>query len=206
MTRHHRLLLTRKETAIAANSSPTVEQRVNERIRAREVRLIGSDGTQLGIKALPEALALARELDLDLVEVSPGANPPVCKIMDYGKARFEAEQKAREGRRKSRQRDLKEMRFGIRIGPGDFATKVRKIEAFLAEGHKVKVILRFRRGREMGRTELGRAVLARLQEQLADAKVESPPRMDGGQIVMIFAPGVPARSAQSTTETASAGP
>ena len=109
--------------------------------------------------------------------------------MDYGKFRFEADQKAREGRRKSRHRDLKEMRFGIRIGPGDFATKTRKIANFLDEGHKVKVILRFRRGREMGRTELGRAVLARLQDQLPGAKVEAPPRLDGGQIVMILAPG-----------------
>lgn len=157
------------------------------------MRLIAPDGAQLGIKSLPEALAAARELDLDLVEVSGGAQPPVCRIMDYGKARFEADQKAKEGRRKSRQRELKEMRFGIRIGPGDFETKVRKIGHFLDDGHKVKIILRFRRGREMGRTEIGRQILARLQEALPGAKIESAPRLDGSQMIMLLAPGTTGR-------------
>ena len=123
--------------------------------RAREVRLIGPDGSQLGIKTVPEALRLARELDLDLVEVAPMANPPVCRIMDYGKFRYEESQKAKEARRKkSIHVSIKEVKFRPKIGKGDFDTKVRHMQEFLAEGHKVKVTLQFR-GREMAHPELG---------------------------------------------------
>src|SRR5919199_5859529 len=98
---------------------------INERIRAREVRLVDADGKQLGIKPLPEALHIAREADLDLVEVAPMANPPVCRIMDYGKFKFDAAQKAREARRKAQNVSIKEMKYRVKIGPGDFETKTR---------------------------------------------------------------------------------
>ena len=133
----------------------TNEPRINDRIRAREVRLVGPDGAQIGIKPLPEALAIARELDLDLVEVAAQANPPVCRIMDYGKCKYEAAQQAKESRRKSTNVSIKEMKYRPKIGTGDFDTKTRKVEKFLGEGHKVKVTIMFR-GREMQHPELGR--------------------------------------------------
>ena len=130
-------------TAPAAN-----EPRINERIRAREVRLVDADGQQLGIKPLPEALHIARQADLDLVEVAPQAVPPVCRIMDYGKFKFDAAQRAKESRRKSSNVGIKEMKYRPKIGPGDFDTKTRQVGRFLGDGHKVKVTIMFR-GREM---------------------------------------------------------
>src|SRR5881398_2198044 len=121
---------------------------MNERIRAREVRLVDPEGTQLGIKPLPEALHIARELDLDLVEVAPQANPPVCRIMDYGKFKYEAAQRVKESRRKTTNVQIKEMKYRPKIGGGDFDTKTRKVGEFLDEGHKVKITIMFR-GREM---------------------------------------------------------
>ena len=108
------------------------------------MRLVGPDGEQIGIKPLPEALAIAREHDLDLVEVADKANPPVCRIMDYGKYKYEAAQKAKESRRKSTNVSIKEMKYRPKIGDGDFDTKTRKVEQFLGEGHKVKVTIMFR--------------------------------------------------------------
>jgi translation initiation factor IF-3 len=175
-----------KGTSETANTPQTPEQRVNDRIWAKEVRLIGPDRAQMGIRSTQDALAAARAMELDLVEVSATSQPPVCRIMDYGKYRFEEDQRVKENRRRARQRELKEMRFGIRIGPGDLATKTRKIREFLDQGHKVKVILRFRRGREMGRIDIGRQVLTRVLEELPEAKVESPPRLDGAQMVMLL--------------------
>ena len=134
------------------------QHRINDRIRAREVRLIGPDGDQLGIKPVPEALRMARGLDLDLVEVAPMANPPVCRIMDYGKFRYEEAQKAKESRRKSTNVSVKEVKFRPKIGRGDFDIKVRKVDQFIHEGHKVKVTLQFR-GREMAHPELGTKIL-----------------------------------------------
>ena len=134
------------------------EPRINDRIRAREVRLVAPDGSQVGIKPLPEALAMARELDLDLVEVADKANPPVCRIMDYGKYKYEAAQKAKESRRKSTNVVVKEMKYRPKIGTGDFDTKTRKVEKFLAEGHKVKITIMFR-GREVYHPELGKKIL-----------------------------------------------
>src|SRR5207247_6725945 len=113
--------------------------RINDRIRAREVRLVDPDGRQLGIKPLPEALHIAREADLDLVEVAPMANPPVCKILDYGKWKYEAAQRDKESRRKASNVSIKEMKYRPKIGGGDFDTKTRKVSQFLDQGHKVKI-------------------------------------------------------------------
>jgi translation initiation factor IF-3 len=137
---------------------------------------------------LSEALAAARDRDLDLVEVAPDANPPVCRIMDHGKEQFEAAARAKEARRRSHQAQLKEMRFSVRIGPGDFDTKTRKIADFLRDGHKVRVTVRFRRNREMSRTDVGRVLLDRVVASIDHAKVEAPARLDGTQMTMLLAP------------------
>jgi translation initiation factor IF-3 len=170
-------------------TAPVVnEPRINDRIRAREVRLVDPDGNQLGIKPLPEALAIARDLDLDLVEVAPQAVPPVCRVMDYGKFKFDAAQRARESRRKANNVGIKEMKYRPKIGQGDFDTKTRRVLKFLAEGHKVKVTIMFR-GREVFHPELGRKILDRIAEQVdGTAKVETEARLDGRNMVMVLAP------------------
>ena len=147
-----------------------------------------ADGQQLGIKPLPEALQIARQADLDLVEVAPQANPPVCRIMDYGKFKFDAAQKAKESRRKSTSVGIKEMKYRPKIGPGDFETKTRQVGRFLGEGHKVKVTIMFR-GREMSHPELGKRILDRVAEEVGSvAKVESAPKVDGRNMIMVLAP------------------
>jgi translation initiation factor IF-3 len=152
------------------------------------VRLIGSDGSQLGIKPLPEALSLARELELDLVEVADKASPPVVRIMDYGKFKYEAAQKAKESRRKTTNVAVKEMKYRPKIGGGDFDTKTRKVEQFLSEGHKVKITIMFR-GREMQHPELGKKILDEVAEQVSSVgKVEAWPRLDGRNMTMVMAP------------------
>jgi len=149
---------------------------------------VDPDGQQLGIKPLPEALAIARQLDLDLVEVAPLANPPVCRIMDYGKFKFDAAQKARESRRKTVSVGIKEMKYRPKIGPGDFDTKTRQVRKFLNDGHKVKVTIMFR-GREVFHPELGKKILDRVAEHVdGTARVESEPRLDGRNMVMVLAP------------------
>ena len=169
---------------------PAVEtHRVNAQIRSPHVRLVAPDGTQLGVTALVDALRRADDLDLDLVEVAPDAQPPVCRLMDYGKHRFELAARSRENRRRSTHADVKEMRYSVRIGPGDFETKTRKVAKFLADGHRVKVSIRFRRGRELSRPAMGRKLLDAIIAQLPDAKVESPPRLDGTFMSMLLAPG-----------------
>ncbi len=146
------------------------------------------DGSQLGVKPLPEALALARQQDLDLVEVAPMANPPVCRIMDYGKFRYEESQKAKESRRKTVHVSIKEVKFRPKIGKGDFDTKVRHMQDFLAEGHKVKVTLQFR-GREMAHPELGSKILDAVLSQLGPgAKVETQARLEGRNMTMVLSP------------------
>ena len=171
------------------------EHRTNERIRAREVRLVDPDGKQLGIKPLPEALNIARELDLDLVEVAPQANPPVCRIMDYNKFKFDEAQRARESRRKSTNASLKEMKYRLKIGPGDFDTKTRKVSGFLADGHKVKITIMFR-GREVERPQFGQDLLNRIADNVTTVgKVESMPRLDGRNMVMVLAPDKRAQAA-----------
>jgi len=152
------------------------------------VRLVDPDGLQLGIRPLPEALAIARELDLDLVEVAPLANPPVCRIMDYGKYKFDEAQKAKESRRKTTSVGIKEMKYRPKIGPGDFDTKTRQVLKFLNDGHKVKVTIMFR-GREVFHPELGKKILDRVAEHVdGTARVESDPRLDGRNMVMVLAP------------------
>jgi translation initiation factor IF-3 len=149
---------------------------------------VDPDGEQLGIKLLPEALAIARQLDLDLVEVAPGANPPVCRIMDYGKFKFDAAQRAKESRRKAVHVGMKEMKYRPKIGPGDFETKTRQVAKFLEEGHKVKITIMFR-GREVFHPELGKRILDRIADEMDGlGKPESVPRLDGRNMVMVLAP------------------
>ncbi len=146
------------------------------------------DGSQLGVKALPDALALARQQDLDLVEVAPMANPPVCRIMDYGKFRYEESQKAKESRRKTVHVSIKEVKFRPKIGKGDFDTKVRHMQDFLSEGHKVKVTLQFR-GREMAHPELGSKILDAVLSQVGPGvKVETQARLEGRNMTMVLSP------------------
>ena len=146
------------------------------------------DGGQIGIRPLPEALAIARELGLDLVEVAANATPPVVRIMDYGKYKYEAAQRAKESRRKSSNVVVKEMKYRPKIGQGDFDTKTRKVESFLDEGNKVKVTIMFR-GREMQHPELGKRILDRVAESVEHVgKVEAFPRLDGRNMTMVLAP------------------
>jgi translation initiation factor IF-3 len=173
---------------------------MNDRIRAREVRLVDPDGNQLGIKVLPEALSIAREMDLDLVEVAPLANPPVCRIMDYGKFKFDEAQRAKESRRRGSSTGIKEMKYRPKIGSGDFDTKTRQVTRFLADGHKVKITIMFR-GREVFHPELGKKILDRIAEQVdSNAKVESEARLDGRNMVMVLAPDKRARQSQAARE------
>jgi translation initiation factor IF-3 len=163
------------------------------------VRLVGPDGQQIGIRPLPEALAIAREADLDLVEVAAQANPPVCRIMDYGKYKYEAAQKAKESRRKASNVSIKEMKYRPKISKGDFDTKTRKVERFLQDGHKVKVTLTFR-GREMHHPELGRRILDDVVGAVEHlGKVEIFPRQDGRNMTMVLGPD---RKAQAASERA----
>jgi translation initiation factor IF-3 len=162
---------------------------------------VGHDGQQIGIKPLPEALAIARELDLDLVEVAAQANPPVCRIMDFGKYKYEAAQKAKESRRKTTNVVIKEMKYRPKIGGGDFDTKTRKVEAFLREGHKVKVTLTFR-GREVYHPDLGKKILDKVEEAVKDVgRVEIFPRIDGRNMTMVLTPD---KRAQAAAEKAAA--
>lgn len=166
----------------------TEDARINDRIRAREVRLIGADGAQLGVQPLPAALAMARELELDLVEVAPNADPPVCKIMDFNRWKYEQDQKRKESRRKATQVVIKEMKFRPKIDGHDYETKMRHVERFLGEGNKVKLTIMFR-GREMAHPELGLKILNRIADQVADfATVESAPRQDGRNMTMVLHP------------------
>ena len=159
------------------------------------MRLIDRDGAQLGIKSLPEALSIARAAELDLVEVADKANPPVCRIMDYGKYKFEAQQRAKESRKRATNIVVKEMKYRPKIGGGDFDTKTRKVEQFLGEGHKVKITIMFR-GREMQHPELGRRILDRVAEEVADlGKVEVTPRQDGRNMTMVLGPDRKAQAA-----------
>jgi len=168
---------------------------VNDRIRAREVRLIGPSGDQLGIKPVPEALRMARGLDLDLVEVAPNANPPVCRIMDYGKFKYEEGQKAKEARKKSTNVTVKEVKYRPKIGKGDFDTKTRNVIRFIDDGHKVKVTLQFR-GREMAHPELGAKILDDVIEAVGPAaKLDSRSRLEGRSMSMVLSPDKKAQEA-----------
>lgn len=154
--------------------------RINEQIRVREVRLIDDEGEQNGILPTMEALRIAKERDLDLVEVSPNANPPVCKILNYGKYRFEQEKRLRDSRKNQKALKIKEIRMQPKIGPGDLDTKAKHVQEFLDEGNKVKVTIRFR-GRELAHTELGYDVLNEVLKRLTENSyvVEKPAAMEG---------------------------
>ena len=159
------------------------------------MRLVGPDGAQIGIKPLPEAITMARDLELDLVEVADKANPPVCRIMDYGKYKYEAAQRAKESRKKSTNVVVKEMKYRPKIGAGDFGTKTKKVEHFLSEGHKVKVTIMFR-GREMQHPELGRKILDQVADAVVDeGRVEVYPRLDGRNMTMVLGPDKKAQAA-----------
>jgi len=184
-----------KRRNLIAAAQTNNEHRINDRIRAREVRLVDAEGKQLGIKPLPEALQIARQQDLDLVEVAPEAQPPVCRIMDYGKFKFDAAQRAKESRRKTTSTSIKEMKYRPKIGTGDFDTKTRQVARFLGEGHKVKITIMFR-GREMSHPELGKKILDHVAEQVATiAKVEAAPKLDGRNMIMVLAPDKRAQQA-----------
>ena len=164
--------------------------------------MIGPTGDQLGIKPLPEALSLARELELDLVEVADKANPPVCRIMDYGKFKYEAAQRLKESKKKASNVVVKEMKYRPKISGGDFDTKTRKVERFLQEGHKVKITIMFR-GREVTHPELGRKILDQIAERVDDyAKVEAYPRLDGRNMTMILGPDSKKKPKKKTREQA----
>jgi translation initiation factor IF-3 len=166
----------------------TDDARINDRIRAREVLLIGAEGEQLGVKPLPEALAIARDEDLDLVEVAPNANPPVCRIMDFNKWKYEQQQRRKESRRKATSVVVKEMKFRPKIDEHDYVTKMKHVERFLAEGSKVKLTIMFR-GREVFHPELGLRILERVADQVSEiATVESAPRQDGRNMTMVLNP------------------
>jgi translation initiation factor IF-3 len=150
--------------------------------------VIAPDGQQLGIKSLPDALKLAQEQDLDLVEVAPLANPPVCRVMDFKKWQYEEKQKAKESRKKSSSISIKEMKYRPKIGMGDFDTKTRKVAEFLTDGHKVKVTIMFR-GREVFHPELGAKILDQIAVAVNEiGKVEAHARLDGRNMTMVLAP------------------
>jgi translation initiation factor IF-3 len=166
----------------------SAEPRINDQIRAREVRLVGPEGEQVGIVPLAQALKLAEDTDLDLVEVAPMARPPVCKLMDYGKFKYESAQKAREARRNQALTVIKEMKLRPKIDPHDYETKKGHVVRFLKAGDKVKVTIMFR-GREQSRPELGFRLLTRLADDVSElGYVESAPKQDGRNMIMVMAP------------------
>ena len=166
----------------------SVEPRINDRIRVPEVRLVGPNGEQIGVTRIEDAIRMAQENDLDLVEVAPEAKPPVAKIMDYGKFKYQEALKARENRRSQVNAVVKEMKLRPRIESHDYDTKKNHIERFLLGGDKVKVTIMFR-GREQSRPEMGYKLLARLAEDLAEVSmVEFAPKQDGRNMVMVLAP------------------
>ncbi|MBR6563333.1 MAG: translation initiation factor IF-3 [Clostridia bacterium] len=173
------------EVAVIAAKNSSL---INEEIKASEVRVIGADGNQLGVMKLSEALKLSNEAELDLVEIAPDSKPPVCKIMDYGKFRFEKEKREKEQRKKRQIIELKEIQLKCRIDTHDFNTKLNHTLKFLSQGNKVKVIVKFF-GREMAHTELGAQLLDRFAEGCGEAAViEKKPLLDGRNMTMILAP------------------
>jgi translation initiation factor IF-3 len=169
------------------------------------VLLIAEDGEQLGVRALPQALAIAREQELDLVEVAPNANPPVCRIMDYRRWQYEQQQKRKESRRKATNVVIKEMKYRPKIDGHDYTTKTKKVRQFLDEGNKVKVTIMFR-GREMSHPELGLKILNRIADDVSDgASVEAPPRQDGRNMTMVLHPTKKPKPGKAKPDTASNG-
>ncbi len=166
----------------------TKELRINDEIRVREIRLIDEQGEQRGIYSIAEALQLAKEAEMDLVEVAPQAKPPVCKILDYGKYKFELEKKTRESKKKQKLIKIKEIRMQPKIEKHDLEFKTKHVKDFLDEGNKVKVTIRFR-GRELAHTELGKEVLDKVLEMLDGSYVlDAPPKMEGRFMSMTLGP------------------
>ncbi|MPL82302.1 Translation initiation factor IF-3 [bioreactor metagenome] len=162
--------------------------RINDEIRAREVRLVGEEGEQLGIVQLRDAQRIAAEKSLDLVEIAPTAKPPVCKIMDYGKYKYEQAKRDKEARKKQKTMEIKEVKLRPNIEDHDFETKARNAQRFLNDGDKVKVTIMFR-GREVTHPELGRTLCLRLAEFCkAEANIERDPKLEGRNMIMILAP------------------
>ncbi|NCC06509.1 MAG: translation initiation factor IF-3 [Clostridia bacterium] len=160
---------------------------VNELIRDKELRIVDVDGSQLGVMTSRDALKLAEDKGLDLVKIAPQATPPVCKIMDYSKYRFELQKKEKEARKNQKVVDIKEVRLSLNIDMNDFNTKIAQAQKFLSKGDKVKVSIRFR-GREMAHTELGLDVQKRFAAALPDAVVEKQPKLEGRSMQMFLAP------------------
>ena len=164
------------------------EPRVNSEISSASIRLVDQNGNMIGVVSINEGIKMAETAGLDLVEISPGASPPVCKVLDYGKYRYEIQKKAHEARKKQKVIQIKEIKLRPTIDKHDLDIKVRNVIGFLAEGDKVRITLRFR-GREMDHQELGMQVLERVQEALKEqCKIESPPRIEGKQISMMVGP------------------
>jgi translation initiation factor IF-3 len=162
--------------------------RANEDITARQVRLIGADGSQVGVVTIEAAMRAALDAGLDLVEISPNADPPVCKVLDVGKFKYEAQKKANEARKRQKTFDVKEIKMRPNIDDHDYETKMKALRKFVDEGDKVKLTVRFR-GRELAHPEIGSRLLERIRtETEEDAKVESYPKMEGRQMIMVIAP------------------
>lgn len=166
----------------------TAAHQINEEIRDKEVRLVSDSGEQLGIMSSQDALRLAIERDLDLVKISPNAVPPVCKLMDYGKYRFEQAKRDKEARKNQHVVEIKEVRMSPSIDVADFNVKLKNAQKFLAEGNRVKVTVRFR-GREMAHTDIGRGLLIKFSEQCAEfAVMDKEPKLDGRHMSMFLSP------------------
>ena len=176
-----------EDERIATTTTEKANRR-NHEIRVPRVRVIGADGEQVGVLSRDEALRMAEEAELDLVEIQPNADPPVCKIMDFGKFKFEMQKKAHAAKKKQKQIEIKELKFRPTTDDADYLIKVRNLKRFLAEGDKVKIVIRFK-GREMAHTELGVAMVKKIEADiLEDAVVEQYPRLEGRQMVMMVAP------------------
>ena len=170
---------------------------INEEIRDKEVRLISDEGEQLGIMSAKAALELAMEKDLDLVKISPTADPPVCKLMDYGKFKFEQTKREREAKKNQHVVEIKEIRMSPGIDVGDFNTKLRNAQKFLTEGNRVKVTVRFR-GREMAHTDIGRNLLTKFAEDCAEiATMDKSPKLEGRNMSMFLSPKAAKESKKS---------
>ena len=166
----------------------TVNYQINDEIRDKELRVIGEDGAQLGIMSSDEALAIAEERDLDLVKIAPGSNPPVCKIMDYGKYRFEQSKREKEAKKNQHVIEVKEIRMSPSIGENDFNTKLKNGQKFLRDGDRLKVTIRFR-GREMAHTNIGEQLLHKFAEACAEiANLDKQPKLEGRNMSMFLSP------------------
>ncbi|TNE61462.1 MAG: translation initiation factor IF-3 [Alphaproteobacteria bacterium] len=162
--------------------------RVNDQIRVKEVRLIGAEGENHGVVTIHQALNIAADAGLDLVEISPNAEPPVCKVLDYGKFKYEQQKKANLARKNQKTQEVKEIKMRPGIDTHDYNTKMKKIREFIEDGDKVKVTIRFR-GREMAHQDLGMEVLNRVTAEMEEsAKIEARPKLEGRQMIMVIAP------------------